>query len=351
MKTRVFKIAKIGFFFGVGFLLMYLVYQNQNSAYQSECALANIPAEDCSLIKKVMGDITNANFYWVGFTMLLFLVTNWLRALRWRMMLKAINYDAKMINLFGTIMIGYLVNLGIPRSGEVVRAGLFSKYEDIPVEKVLGTIFTDRVFDVIMLFLVICLAIAVGGSEFIAYLDTHIDLQNKASRFLSHPVWIVGFAIVLCTLVFMFWRKRNKIKQSNVGRKIMTILNGFKAGVLSVKDVSSIALFIFYTIAIWVIYYFTLYFVFFSFQPTAHLGPKEALVTFVFGSLGILIPSPGGMGSYHFLVGEALNMYGVSGTDAFTLANIVFFSIQIFVNMLLGAIFMIILATRNRDKI
>ena len=69
-----------------------------------------------------------------------------------------------------------------------------------------------------------------------------------------------------------------------------------------------------------------MYFAFFTFAPTAHLGPIAGLVVFVFGSLGILIPTPGGMGSYHYLVGEALTMYGVSGVDAFSFANIVFFS-------------------------
>jgi uncharacterized membrane protein YbhN (UPF0104 family) len=102
-------------------------------------------------------------------------------------------------------------------------------------------------------------------------------------------------------------------------------------------------------VGIWVLYYFMMYFAFFTFAPTAHLGPIAGLVVFVFGSLGILIPTPGGMGSYHYLVGEALTMYGVSGVDAFSFANIVFFSIQLFVNILLGIISLIVLPAINKN--
>ena len=126
-------------------IILYLVYQRQNVAFQADCSVKGIPAENCSLLQKVAGDIGNANYFWVIITMVLFMMTNILRALRWKMMFIAIGYKPKFINLFGTIMINYLANLGIPRSGEVIRAGLISKYEDIPVEKALGTIFTDHV--------------------------------------------------------------------------------------------------------------------------------------------------------------------------------------------------------------
>ncbi|MBK7636344.1 MAG: hypothetical protein IPJ13_20320 [Saprospiraceae bacterium] len=87
----------------------------------------------------------------------------------------------------------------------------------------------------------------------------------------------------------------------------------------------------------------------FTFSPTAHLGPIEGLVAFVFGSLGILIPTPGGMGSFHYLMGEALSMYGISGADAFSFANIVFFSINIFLPIVFGLLALIILPAVNKD--
>lgn len=135
MQKHLVKGVKIGIFFSVGIVILYLVYHRQNVAFQSDCGIKGIAEENCSLLQKVASDISNANYFWVIITMFLFMITNILRALRWKMMFKAIGYNPKFINLFGTIMINYLANLGIPRSGEVIRAGLISKYEDIPVEK------------------------------------------------------------------------------------------------------------------------------------------------------------------------------------------------------------------------
>ena len=349
MKTHLTKALKISLFFAVGIIILYLVYQRQELAFQADCALKGTPADQCSLLNKIISDISNANYFWVIITMILFLITNIFRALRWKMMLEAIGYQPRLINLFGTIMINYLANLGIPRSGEVIRAGLISQYEDIPVEKALGTIFTDRIFDVIMLALVIGLAVLIGGSDFLAYLDQNINLGQKFGDLMQNTKAVFILLLLSGLIVWFVWSNRTKINNSKIGIKLRNLITGFSDGVQSVRHVSSIPLFIFYTVGIWVLYYFMMYFAFFTFAPTSHLGPIAGLVVFVFGSLGILIPTPGGMGSYHYLVGEALTMYGVSGVDAFSFANIVFFSIQLFVNILFGIISLIVLPAINKN--
>lgn len=349
MNTHLTKALKISLFFAVGIIILYLVYQRQELAFQADCALKGTPADQCSLLNKIISDISNANYFWVIITMILFLITNIFRALRWKMMLEAIGYQPRLINLFGTIMINYLANLGIPRSGEVIRAGLISQYEDIPVEKALGTIFTDRIFDVIMLALVIGLAVLIGGSDFLAYLDQNINLGQKFGDLMQNTKAVFILLLLSGLIVWFVWSNRTKINNSKIGIKLRNLIKGFSDGVQSVRHVSSIPMFIFYTVGIWVLYYFMMYFAFFTFAPTAHLGPIAGLVVFVFGSLGILIPTPGGMGSYHYLVGEALSMYGVSGVDAFSFANIVFFSIQLFVNILFGIISLIVLPVINKN--
>ncbi|MBK8348953.1 MAG: flippase-like domain-containing protein [Saprospiraceae bacterium] len=349
MRQHLAKGAKIGIFFTVGIVILYLVYRRQDIAFQADCAIKGIPSENCSLLNKIVEDISNANYYWVLITMLLFMATNIIRALRWKMMFKAIGYQPRFINLIGSIMINYLANLGIPRSGEIIRAGLISQYEDIPVEKVLGTIFTDRIFDVIMLLIVISLAMLLGGNDFLAYLDENINIGERIRQALQQPWLIVGFCLVTGILALVVWKSRRRIAGSTLGQKMINLIAGFGDGVKSVQHVSSIPLFIFYTLAIWFIYYLMMYFAFFTFTPTSHLGPTAGLVVFVFGSLGILIPTPGGMGSYHYLVGEALAMYGINGSDAFSFANIVFFSIQIFVNIFFGTIAILLLPAINKE--
>ncbi|MBC7884760.1 MAG: flippase-like domain-containing protein [Saprospiraceae bacterium] len=349
MQKHLVKGAKVSIFFAVGLIILYLVYQRQNIAFQSDCAIKGTPATECSLLGKVWQDISEANYFWVTITMLLFMITNVIRALRWKMMFKALGYRPRFVNLFGTIMINYLANLGIPRSGEVIRAGLISKYENIPVEKALGTIFTDRIFDVLMLAIVMGLALCFGGSDFLTYLNQNVNLEQKLNALVNSPVFVLAFLSGAGLLTFLAFSYKVQIRNTSLGKKIIGLISGFSAGVQSVRNVSSLSLFLFYTVAIWVLYYLMMYFAFFSFAPTAHLGPTAGLVIFVFGSLGILIPTPGGMGSYHFLVGEALAMYGISGSDAFSFANIVFFSIQIFVNIIFGIISLIVLPIINKD--
>jgi len=88
---------------------------------------------------------------------------------------------------------------------------------------------------------------------------------------------------------------------------------------------------------------------FFSFEPTAHLDAVTGLVTFVFGTLGIVIPTPGGMGSYQYLISEALGLYGIASSDAFSFANILFFSVQLFCNIFLGIITLVVLPIFNAN--
>ncbi|MBK9733549.1 MAG: flippase-like domain-containing protein [Saprospiraceae bacterium] len=348
MQKHLSKLAKVSLFFGIGIIILYLVYQRQNVAFQADCSIKGIPESECSLLGKVLHDISGANYLWVVVTMILFMITNVFRALRWKMMFEALGYKPRFINLIGTIMINYLANLGIPRSGEVIRAGLISQYEDIPVEQALGTIFTDRIFDVLMLLIVIGLAMLFGGSDFLAYLEQNINPGLKFGAIINNPLLIVFIIVALLSGIYLLYISRNKMKNSTFGKKIYGLITGFSDGVQSVKNVSSVPLFLFYTLSIWVIYYLMMYFAFFAFAPTAHLGPIAGLVIFVFGSLGILIPTPGGMGSYHYLVGEALAMYGINGSDAFSFANIVFFSIQIFINIVFGIISLIGLPIINK---
>jgi len=150
MKEKFATIAKIVVFFGLGIGILYLVFARQSAAYQADCALKGIAASECSLTQKIINDVSHADYRWIVLTILLFILSNVFRALRWKMMIEAIGYRPRFINLFGTIMINYLANLTIPRSGELIRAGMISKYENIPVEKAFGTIVTDRLFDVIM---------------------------------------------------------------------------------------------------------------------------------------------------------------------------------------------------------
>lgn len=343
-------LLKILSFFGLGVLVLYLVYRNQQTAYEEECALQGTAIEDCSLLEKLIADISGADYGWIAVVILCFMISNLSRAIRWNMMLKPLGVDAKLHNTFGAIIIAYFANLTIPRSGEIFRSVIISRYEDIKVEEAMGTIVTDRIIDVISLLIVIILAFVLSFGHMSNYFSENMDLQSRLDPLSTPSVWITLLivGILSCFLLYKYW---SHLIQSRFGKKIYTLVIGFINGVKSVKKVENIPLFIFHSTLIWVMYYLMTYLCFKAFFPTEHLGMVAGLVVFTFGSLGIVFPSPGGMGSYHFLVGEALQMYGVNGYDGFSFANIVFISIQLFCNIFFGVVFLIILPFLNKDRV
>ena len=126
------------------------------------------------------------------------------------------------------------------------------------------------------------------------------------------------------------------------------IVGGFAEGLKSISTVEHPFLFVLQTIGIWACYFVMLHVMFFAFDPTAHLGILAALIVFVFGSLGMLIPSPGGMGAYHFLISEGLQLNGVGSTDGFTFANILFFSIQVGITLICGILALVAMPIINK---
>lgn len=336
-------------FLGVGLSILYFVYSKYNVSWEAQCALDGKTAETCgTLAEKIWDDFLNVNFFWIFVVLLAFMISNLSRALRWNMMIRPLGYAPRLANSFLCIIIGYLANMFLPRVGEVIRAAMMSKYEKIPVEKLVGTIVVGRTMDVI------CLASAIGLTIFLEF-DTvteyladnrSADGAEKTSIFAS-PVFLtlVGIGIVVVILLYVF---RDQASKTKLYSKVTGFLKGLWEGIMTVRKMESPWVFVFHSLNIWFMYYLMAYLCFFAFAPTSGLSPLAGLMTFVFGAFGILIPSPGGMGTYHYFTSEALMIYGVSTVDAFSFANILFFSIQIGCNMIIGTLALILLPIINR---
>jgi glycosyltransferase 2 family protein len=337
-------ISKFILFFGVGITILYLVYQNQNKAYQAQCALENIPAGQCSLLDKVFSDFQTVDLGILLLVMLLFNLSNVARALRWKIMLDSMGYRVKGTNAFFSVMLSYFANLGLPRIGEVIRATSFAKYEGIRIEKLMGTIVLDRLLDLISVLVIVFLALTLEFDLIAGFLKENTPDSFSFSGF---PWLAVTIVLVIASLaIYMFrgiWTK-----WSIVG-KIQRFLLGFWDGLQSIRSIRQPGLFILYSVGIWLMYFLMTYVCFFAFEPTRHLGLTAGLVVFVFGTFGVIIPSPGGMGTFHALAVIALSFYAIQGDDAFSFANILFFSIQIGGTILLGVISLILLPLTNRN--
>ena len=338
------QILRFSFFFGLGLLILYWLYRNQQNAYLEDCVSKGIAENDCSLIEKVLNDIRSANYGWILFVLFLFMLSNVVRALRWKMLIRPLGYAPGLINCFLTVMLGYFANLALPRMGEIIRGLSLSRIEKIPFQSLFGTIVTGRITDVLCLLVVILIALIFEMDLIWNFVTENAD-NNRLFQF-EYLVGIFLFGLVLLALFYYFIKK----SQNSLVLRVKKVFMGFVDGLKTVGQLENTGLYIFYSLLIWFLYYMMTYFCFYSFQPTAHLGPIEALVTFVFGTLGIVFPSPGGLGSYHFLITEALKIYDVNEADAFSFANLIFFSIQIFCNVLFGILALILLPLINRNR-
>jgi len=347
LKNTLQNILKFLIFLGIGLGILYFVYQNQNEAYQAQCALDGVAKADCSLMQKVINDFKSVHLGWLGAAFIAYLISNVSRALRWQMLLKSLGSSTRFINSFLTIMLGLFANLGFPRLGEVLRPVTLAKYENIPVEKVLGTIVVDRAMDVLSLLTIVGIAFFLEFDTLWGYLSENMANDKEGTGLLGNPIvlGVLGSGILGLILLFVF---RKQIQATALYGKIKQVVLGFVDGILSIKNLDKPWLFIVYSIAIWAGYYLMYYFYMPAFGPTAHLGLIAALMAFVFGTFGIVIPSPGGMGTYHFLIIACLSLYGINEGDAFSSANISFFATH-FANIIFGLAAVLLLPMINKN--
>lgn len=348
LKKVLTNLLKFSVFLSVGLVILYWVYQKQNAAYQAECDLKGVPLADCSLLQKVLNDFASAEVFWLLMVLFCFTLSNISRAIRWNMLLQQLGYKPRLVNGFLTVILGYFANLGLPRVGEVVRAGSMARYEGIPLEQVMGTVVVDRVIDVMSILLVTALALALEFDTLWGFLQENSNLQENLS---NNSTLLLILAVTGLSGLGLLYALRVKIQRSKIYQKIEGILVGFVEGLQTIRKLDRPGWFILHSVNIWLMYFMMTYVCFFAFAPTAQLAATAALVVFVFGGWGIVIPSPGGMGTYHFLATTALGFYGIAGDDGFSWSNISFFTIQIGCNITVGLLALILLPIINRDRL
>lgn len=258
------------------------------------------------------------------------------RALRWRLLLEPMHIRPSVTNTTISVLIGYLVNLFIPRMGEVAKCTVLARYEKVPADKMVGTIVAERAFDVVCLILVTVLAFTLQANVIGDYSK---ELLGKFSQKTSSLVIaIIGLVAFIGLLIFIY--KRNK--ESKVGK----FIKGMGDGVRSIFHLQKRGLFLFYTFMIWACYLFMLILGFWSMPVTMHLGILAALVVLIFGSIGMIV-TQGGIGAYPVLVGKILTFYGLDAGSGLAFGW-VSWMVQTLIVLVLGFIALLLMFTYNR---
>ncbi|MFM2393138.1 MAG: hypothetical protein RLZZ546_1120 [Bacteroidota bacterium] len=332
-------------FASIGFAVLYYIFYTQQRDYEANCV-----QEQCSFWAKILEDFSKVNFMWVGVTVICYLCSNICRSLRWQILAEPLGVLKHSSSSLASVFISYLVNLTIPRSGEIARASALAKYENISFERSVGTIVIERVVDMLTFLLIAILTIILAYKDIFEYISNNLNLNDKFNKISNLSFSLLILAAGFIVLFVIYKKYREQILKSKIGAKILSIITGIGEGLKSVLNLKRPGLFFIYSILIWVMYFLMAYFMFKAFPPVAHLSYKVALVVLFFGTLGFIFPMPAGMGSYHFFAMQSLGLYGINGSDAFTYANLNFFTIQIFCNIFFGTIAFIWLAY-NKPKV
>lgn len=310
--------------------------------------LRNLTADQKQEILNSMG---NANYWWIALAIPLGILSHYIRAMRWKMLIETMDYKPRNSNMFFAVMIGYFANLALPRLGEVSRCTILTKYENVPFQKSFGSVITERVLDMMVFIILFFLNLALQAERLSGYINENIYKPLQTKLHLSYDlsgafsIIMISF-IVVFSIIFLIFRK--KITANKFYKKIKNMVLGFVEGMKSLVKVKNQWLFFFYTISIWALYLLMAYVVFFSIPASSGLGLDAGLAVLVFGSIGMMVVQ-GGIGIYPAIVAETLVLYGVTSAQGYALGWLIWTS-QNLIIVLVGIISLILLPILNNRK-
>ena len=287
-KQNIFKILKYIASLAFAFGIIYLLFKNQD------------PVQLIKEIRKVDGK-------WVFLSMVFGGWAYVSRGLRWIVLIDALGYSSTKLNSVSAVSVGYFTNMFIPRAGEISRCTALNQVEKIPVDKLFGTIIVERVLDFVFLILLMLLIVVLKFNDIF---NLYYTLKAQQTPNEGNEKLLILLAIFLIGGAIFFLIKRF-LKNSKLYEKALIFIEGLKEGFKSIKNMKRKSAFWFHSFSIWIMYFLMTYICFFSMQETSHLSASDGLFLLVLGGVGMVIPTPGGVGSYHAIMMIGLSVLGV----------------------------------------
>jgi uncharacterized protein (TIRG00374 family) len=321
MGKKMKSILKVGLPIGLGVFLIWNSYVKTSPA-------------DRELI---LFHIRQVDLLWISISLIIGLISHLARAFRWNYLLAPMGYNPRFENNIMIIMMAYLANMGIPRSGEFLRATALATYEKVPFQKGFGTIVTERMIDLIMLLLVILIALFSQTDIILNFLS-----ENGLGLTGSGVVLLIGIGGLFGLRWFL---NRSKSPASD---KLRTFIRGLLEGVLSIFSMPNKWPFLAYTLLIWACYFAMFWVIKFTVPDAQNLSFGALLVGFVAGAFA-MAATPGGLGLYPIAVGQALMLFGLPDTSGDAFGWIMWIA-QTLMVFFLGALSFLILPLWNRKR-
>ncbi|MBN3581286.1 flippase-like domain-containing protein [Algoriphagus aestuarii] len=286
-------------------------------------------------LDSLLQQIKSSNWLWIGASMLISLVSYGMRGWRWSLLIHS--EEGEKVNpmrAYHATMIGYLVNLMIPRAGEVAKCGVLTRTNGISMGHLLGTVILERSVDLLCLMGTILLAFVVQNELFLELASQLVNVESLISALKSNlPIAIGGLVILILIIRFIFKR----FSDHGLINKIQHFIREIAGGLKRIGKMDNPIGFWTSSILLWVLYFLTMYTVSLGIESTANLSTGEVLLVMVMGSIGMVAPVQGGIGTFHALVAFILIQFGVSEVDGKIFAAIIH-GTQLVLVLILGII-------------
>jgi len=330
MSKKIISILQYAFFLGVGIFLLWLTLRKSNW-------------------NEIINDLSGARYIFLVPATLMLVLSHFLRAVRWKILMEPLGYAPSTLNAFLAVFVGYWANLAVPRLGEVLKCTILARYERIPSDKLIGTIVAERAIDVCSLVVIMFITVF-SQYELIGGFSKDLFTKFFTSRTGSFSVMKVGiFVLILVSFIVLFIWVFRRLSHLAIVIKTKNIFLGIWQGLTSIRYIKRKGAFFLHSVLIWALYLYSTYMGFFAMGDMAHFGIKGALSALTFGSFGMIIPSPGGIGSFQYAIQQVMILYGVTPEKGLSLGMLIWFA-QTGIIILFGTIAFLLLPIVNKKK-
>ncbi|MFC4165405.1 lysylphosphatidylglycerol synthase transmembrane domain-containing protein [Epilithonimonas zeae] len=265
---------------------------------------------------KIKGSLQKANYLWVAFAAVFGVSAYIFRAVRWNLLLEPMGYKISNSNSLWSLSFGYLMNLTIPRSGEVARSTALYGVEKVPVDKSFGTIILERVVDLVCMGIFALLTLIFKYNALLAFYKSATQQKEQTQPQSDYSTsYIVLSCIIFILIIFFIFRR--SLQKLSIYNKIIGFGKGIFEGLKSIFNLKQKGKFILLTAGIWICYFFASYLVCFSLPETSNFTPADGCFILVVGTLGMIIPASGGIGAFNLAMKFGFTALFISmGKDA-----------------------------------
>lgn len=300
-KKHLITIFKVTTPFILGGAILYWMYRNA----------------DFKSMERVL--LEEMNWWWMLLSFPFGILAQAFRGWRWKQSLDPVDEHPRTSTTIYSIFISYAASLAVPRIGEFTRCGVLKRWEGTSFPKALGTVVTERAVDSLIILILTIITLLSQLPVFLSFFSRTGTRFDEIFGMFTATGYIVTLICGIATLIALYSVR----KKLSFYDKVKATLHGIIEGIMSLRGVKNIPLFIFYSLAIWASYFLHYYLTFFCFSSTEHLGMTCAMVTFIVGSIAVLVPTPNGAGPWHFAVKTMLILYGVADSEALCFVFIV----------------------------